>query len=299
MIQGPGTLEDDMKPAGGFRVQINDGRGEKPRLIGGFSNWGCIGLMDDASLAQRLGRVAEAGYEFFEGTWTDGEKAAEAAKMAENLELRLVLQAHFSDAGAIDDVLKVAERLDALAVNCHIRDPWMDELTAARLADRVTASAEAAGVPLMVETHRGTITQDVLRTIRWADRSTCRFNLDVSHWMVAGELGSGPGDDMIERLAPLVGRVGMIHGRISNGQQVQVSLDTVSEETIIAYQKLWATAMGHWKRNARAGDVFLFEPELGPPNYALRDGAGNEFSDRWAESLELLKLARNAWDAVK
>jgi hypothetical protein len=288
-----------MEPAQSFRLQINDGGERGPRLVVGAGDWAMIGLMDDASLDGRLARAAEDGCEFYEGHWADPDQAAEAADLARGHRIRLLYQAWVREIGELDDPLEAAAAADALAINCHVFDAHLDEIRAAELVESINARCEAANLPLLVETHRGCVTQDLVRTLRFADRCTCRLNLDFSHWAVAGEMTDGPDDDLRDRLRPLLSRVGMIHGRISNGQQVQVGVRVAGESTIIAYQKLWATVMGLWRRNARPGDAVLFEPELGPPPYAIRDAAGREVSNRWDEARELIRLARNAWNAVQ
>jgi hypothetical protein len=293
------TLGEGPEPGRAFRIQINDGSERDPRLVVGASDWAMTGLMGDASLEARLARAAEDGAEFYEGRWDDPDQAAEAAEFARARDIRLIYQIRVGDPGELDDQLEAAAAADPLAVNCHIFNAHLDEMRSAELVETINHKCESAGLPLLVETHRGCVTQDLLRTLRFADRCTCRLNLDFSHWAVAGEMTDGPDDDLRDRLRPLLSRVGMIHGRISNGQQVQVSARQAGEPAVIAYQKLWATAMGLWRRNARPGDVFLFEPELGPPPYAVVDAAGREVINRRGEAEELIRLARNAWKAVQ
>ena len=54
--------------------------------------------------------------------------------------------------------------------------------------------------------------------------------------------------------------------------------------------------MHAWKRDAQPGDIFPFASELGPPRYAITLPDGREFSDRWAQSLVMKRLAEQAWE---
>ena len=54
-----------------------------------------------------------------------------------------------------------------------------DDDTADRLVDEVLSASTTAGIPLYVETHRGTLTQDAWRTVRLVDRfPDLRLNLN-------------------------------------------------------------------------------------------------------------------------
>ena len=53
-------------------------------------------------------------------------------------------------------------------------------------------------------------------------------------------------------------------------------------------------AVGVWNTNSNASDL-VFLCELGPPNYAITDGRGEELSDRWQEALELKRIAHELW----
>jgi hypothetical protein len=53
--------------------------------------------------------------------------------------------------------------------------------------------------------------------------------------------------------------------------------------------------MHAWQQDAQPGDVFPFASELGPPRYAITLPNGDEFSDRWEQSLVMKRLAEQAW----
>jgi hypothetical protein len=93
----------------------------------------------------------------------------------------------------------------------------------------------------------------------------------------------------------VLARVSHAHGRISDGEAVQVDIGDGSSHTAQFFVELWSIAMRHWLRDAAPGDVFPFASELGPPRYAATLPDGREYSDRWAQSLVMKSLAVQAW----
>jgi len=107
-------------------------------------------------------------------------------------------------------------------------------------------------------------------------------------------------DPFAEQLGPVLERTCFLHGRVSNGQSMQVSIDDGEHASHLEHFKtLWRSAMARWLRAARPGDLLPFVPELGPPSsgYAITwpDSAGRrqEPSDRWAEMLRLKRIAED------
>ena len=98
-------------------------------------------------------------------------------------------------------------------------------------------------------------------------------------------------------LAPLLARTALIHGRISNGQSIQVSTEDRFAFTPLI-QSLWRKAMNLWLTDAPGDAVFIFEPELGPPPYSYLDSHGAETFNRASESRSLTQFAREAWAAA-
>jgi hypothetical protein len=157
------------------------------------------------------------------------------------------------------------------------------------------AEGKKRNLPVYFETHRGRFTQDLYRTAQLCTRlPDLLLTLDVSHYIV-NEEKIGPTEELKPLLDVLLDRVGMIHGRVSNGQQIQVDIGDGSEELAQRYKRFWAEAMRRWRIRNPVGAALVFEPELGPPDYAIRDLSGKEFSNRWEQSLVLKRLGEEAW----
>ena len=52
-----------------------------------------------------------------------------------------------------------------------------------------------------------------------------KMTADFSHFVVVGEFYGGSGESALERMQPIIERIAHVHGRISNGESVQVDVD--------------------------------------------------------------------------
>jgi hypothetical protein len=151
-----------------------------------------------------------------------------------------------------------------------------------------------------METHRNTCTETLPQTYRLLQRlPDVRVTADLSHFFVIGEFYGWESERLPERLGPVLERVSSFHGRISNGEQIQVDVGDGSGRLPQVYVQIWAQGMRAWLRDARPGDVLPFASELGPPSYAIVDPSGREISDRWEQSLVMKRLAEQAWEQAR
>jgi len=81
------------------------------------------------------------------------------------------------------------------------------------------------GMPIFIETHRATITQDIRRTLDLIERfPNLRFNADLSHWYTGLEMPYGDFEAKLDLLEPVFERVGFMHGRIGHSSTMQLPL---------------------------------------------------------------------------
>ena len=237
--------------------------------------WSCGGL--DFPEEAWLERIAGAGFAAVHRRVPE----ADWLRRCRSLGLRWSATAILGTAAAIAE--EVARAVDAGAdwMNLQLRE---DE-PAEALLDAVAAAESRHRLPLRVETHRGRITQDLERTCGFVRaRPTLRLTLDLSHYVVAGEV---QGDTAA--FAPLFPAAGALHLRVSNGEQVQVPL-AGNEPALERFLGWWRAALA--QAAARGDQWFPAVCELGPPPYAIRDQSGRELSDRWAEALTLADRLR-------
>jgi hypothetical protein len=239
--------------------------------------WACDGLGFPEE--ERLERIAAAGFAGVHRGIPDAAwcRACRVAGLAWSA------TAILGEAAAVRVAARRARELGATWMNLQLVERDRPE----SLLDAVAEAERETALPIRVESRRGRITGDRLRTMGWcAARPGLRLTLDLSHWVVA-EMIDGDSD----AFEPLFGAVGALHLRVSNGHQVQVPL-AGNQTHVQRFQGWWRAAA----RAARArGDTWLpVVCELGPPPYAIRGCDGRELSDRWAESVRL-----GAWAAAE
>jgi hypothetical protein len=222
--------------------------------------------------------------------------------------------------GRIDrpaDALPLARRFRDAGFECvtlHVGSGMESDGEMDALADAVMAAAEEAGIPLYVETHRATITQDVWRTLQLLDRRPAlRLNGDFSHFYTGQEMRYGDFEGRLDRMGPIFERVRFMHGRIGNTSCMQVDIgdgaDAVPQQFGHApflddFREMWRRAMAGFLKAADASETLIFAPELLPPRlyygraFPGPDGGLREEGDRFAQALLYARMAREIFAAL-
>lgn len=285
---------------------LNDGSGDAPKLSVYLNLDNLVDLradtvwpgLDDLQCYQRL--LAD-GFEGIQLT-TDAPPAAGAPLPHCGLD-RISTPAE-ADAVAA----KHAARGD-LCITVHAGWGLEDEDEVLRLVEAILDAGEKHRLPIFIETHRATITQDLWRTVQIARRfPEVRFNGDFSHYYCGQELVYGDWPGKLAFMEPIFERVGFIHGRIASPGCMQVPVDADltarprQAHGVINYldhfKELWTRAMLGFLRTGNPGDVLIFAPELLSATYYYArvfpdaDGHLTEESDRYFQALLLKDLAR-------
>ena len=283
--------------------RYNDGTGAAPRLRVGHSLWSLIKLPMNAAtewtLDEKFARVRQAGFEAVE-CWLNDDNEREVKDALDRHGLRLVLGHR---PFAVDDTRSVVERAVRLGADFVFAQPGSAFTPLEDIVKIVREGRKIAndnGIAHFVETHRNNFTENIPQTLQLIEAvPEIRFTADLSHFVVVGEFYGWEAEGALERMLPVLERTSHLHGRISNGEQVQVDVGDGSGDTAQFFVRLWTAAMRAWRQAAGPGDVLPFTSELGPPRYAITLPDGREFSDRWEQSLVMKKLAEQAWAAVQ
>jgi len=260
-------------------------------LLKGATLWGLDGLYD--SMAEGIEALRKTGVTSIEAS--DFVITDEIAVRVREAGMRWVVQCYPMKPDDLDAALELALKVDAIMLNAHAGTPHGSAGDTEELVSALIEKAAAADVKLVFETHRGRITQDLYRTSHLVRQVPgMRLNLDVSHYVVCEEK-PGPIEALAPLFWPLLDRVDMIHGRIGNGQQIQVDFGDGAGELPQLYRRFWAETMRQWRLRSPVGATLIFTPELGPPPYAIVDTRGAEFSNRWEQAEIMWKLAQQAW----
>lgn len=207
-------------------TRYNDGSQNPPRLRVQHSLWGLIGLPmnarpeDEWTLTEKFTRVKDAGFEAVE-CWLEESDEARHKDALDAAGLRLVLGHHPLTLGDVRRTLAQARRLRADFVFAHPLTPYVplgEAVTFLRESQRLAAEQ---GLVLFTETHRGNIPESLNQALMLlALMPELTLTGDFSHAVVIGEFYGWEDEGAVERLDPVLARVGHLHGRVSNGEQV-------------------------------------------------------------------------------
>ncbi|MHB8654445.1 MAG: sugar phosphate isomerase/epimerase family protein [Terriglobia bacterium] len=281
------------------RPRIHAGSDAAPKLRTAYSWWSLIGLPrggPEWSMEEKFRRVKEAGFEGIE-MWVEPKDETEVRRLLDETGLFLGTGGHPNSLDDFKKFLTQVKRLHAEYIFVHPGNAFMSDDDAVKLVSDGYKVAYDMGVPMTLETHRGTVTENPYRAIRLAERvPQLRLTGDLSHYGVDGEMGGAPAADLIHRLSPLLDRIETMQTRITNGEQVQVDVGAGGGKLARNWVALWAEGLRRWRSRAQSGDWFPFATELGPPPYSILDLEGKEISDRWEQSLVMKRLIAEAWE---
>ncbi|MGC4031676.1 MAG: hypothetical protein QM754_08080 [Tepidisphaeraceae bacterium] len=201
------------------------------------------------------------------------------------------------------------------AATVHVGYGFEDDAETDALVDSVLNASAKTGVPIFIETHRATITQDAWRTIQLTKRRPdVRFNGDFSHFYTGQELVYGDLDAKFDKMQPIFDRVRFMHGRIGSPGCIQVDIgdgtspalqQTGTADFVAHFRDMWTRAMAGFLKHASAGDYLVFAPEILTPFYYYGrkfvgpDGQLREESDRWQQALVYKRIAEECFAAAK
>jgi hypothetical protein len=191
--------------------------------------------------------------------------------------------------------------LDCLTL--HVGWGIEDDDQAARLITAVLEASRKFSIPLYPETHRATIFQDLWRTVEFARRfPELRFNGDFSHWYTGLEMVYGGFERKLAFIQPVMDRVRFLHGRIGNPGCIQVDIgdgDPAKQLHVAHFKSLWTAVFKSFLRNPESQTSICFVPELLAPDiFYARTFQGREESDRWQQSLVLVRIAKQCFAAA-
>ncbi|BAM04420.1 hypothetical protein [Phycisphaera mikurensis] len=272
-----------------------------------FFNMGTFDGLPDTSSAprgsepERLAALREAGFEGVQGADADAARDAGLHSAASG---RLDTPAEARDA------VRRWKDQGHVAVTLHAGRGLESDAEADALAGAAADAEAEAGLPVYVETHRATITQDTWRTLQLLGREPrLGLNADLSHWYTGLEMPYAGVERVADFLAPTFERVGFLHGRIGSSGSMQVDAGNdlahaLTLEHVRHFVLLWTRAAAAFRANAEPGDVLPFAPELlGSQHHYARvfpagDGQLREETDRWQQALLLCELFEHAFEAA-
>jgi hypothetical protein len=287
---------------------LNDGSALPPRMELQQSWWAMVGLGENGrewTMEEKFARIAEAGFTGISATMPAEQDIPEWHRLLDKYQFTFSTVAFPSSKSDIQEILKTVKQFGRVQyINSQVMDAFVVGDEAIQLLQDLLDASSEAGIPHFIETHRGRITQDLLRTTDYVRAlPQLKLIIDLSHYVVAGELDGGAGSRAESEFDILLQRTAGIHGRVSNGEQVQVDIGAQGDHPMVEhFKRWWRKGMQNWYEQAVPGDILPFVPELGPPGYAItrldEDNRQIETTDRWQQALLLKQIAEELWQEV-
>ncbi|NRB37587.1 MAG: hypothetical protein HRU20_03860 [Pseudomonadales bacterium] len=174
---------------------------------------------------------------------------------------------------------------------------------AIEIANIITATARKYEFPLMLELHRASVTEGIPTVLMMIKANPdLRFNADFSHYILSYRLDQIVNDALLQTLLlmqPIFARVAYFHGRYATSENIQTPKPNARAKAV--YFLLLDQVFQYFKREASAGDVLFFAPELLQKltgyAYIKRSPQGHsEYSDRYHQSLDLNTEVKKCFD---
>lgn len=253
----------------------------------------------ERSHEENFRRVAEAGYD---GLCVDPSVAEIAQTLAlkplyQGFGLESMVNAFPFDIDDMRPLYDLANELSASQVSIIGGVMPIRPEDSVPVARRWMQEADDAGLPVLFETHRDSLLNDLYYTLQVIDLvPEMRLCADLSHFVVDREMRAPIGQRDQAWIDRILDRSDCFQGRVANREQVQIQIDFPQhQEWVGIFKSWWKNGMRRWRERNNDDATLIFLCELGPPPYAITDGERRELSDRWEEAMTIRRWVRDIW----
>lgn len=214
--------------------------------------------------------------------------------------LKCMVNAFPATVAELPPLLELAGHLDASLVNVIGQVMPLTVAEGIPVIRQWMRDGEAAGLPLLFETHRDCTLNDLHYTLQLIEEvPEMRLCADLSHYVIDREMRLPLTDTDRRHMQRILERSDCFQGRIANREQVQVQIDFPQhQDWVEQFRSWWKDGMGMWRRRNADGATLVFLCELGPPPYAMTDAGQAELSDRWQEALKIRSWVEEIWTSL-
>jgi hypothetical protein len=255
--------------------------------------------MPERSPEENFQMVADAG---FDGMCIDpsAQEIPELRPLLEHYQqhnLKCMVNAFPGSEDDMQPLLEFARDFDACMVNVISGVMPIKPEDAVAVVRRWINEAGQLGMPLLFETHRDGLLNDMYFTLQLMDLvPEMRLCADLSHFVVDRELRAPVPERDQQYISSILNRSDCFQGRVASREQVQVAINFPQhQEWVEIFKAWWKQGMREWRQRNATDATLVFLCELGPPPYAITDGDQRELSDRWEESLQIRDWAGEIW----
>lgn len=250
------------------------------------------------TMEEKFEKIAEAGFTGIMGELPKENEKVKWRRLLDEYQFSFGIHSFPSRSEDLQLLLVEAKEFGVQYVSSQVMDDFIIGEEAVQLLKNLVDEAKKANIPYFVETHRGRITQDLIRTVNYVKKiPDLRLTIDLSHYVVAGEgCHSAKAEECFDILLK---RTSSIHARVSNGHQIQIDIGSDGSHPITErFVKWWEKGMSYWLQEAKQGDVLPLVCELGPPDYSITKQTSSdskEISDRWEQAIVFKRILEGAW----
>ncbi|MDH3692951.1 MAG: sugar phosphate isomerase/epimerase [Gammaproteobacteria bacterium] len=201
---------------------------------------------------------------------------------------------------SLKPVLEMASELDATSIIVNARYFPFTPQEGTDYVEQSVESGKQFQIPVYFETHRLTLTNDLLYTVQLLEHSpSLKLVADLSHYVVGREFPMPVDNFHNDLITSILKRSVSIQGRVATREQIQVPIDFPQNQNWVEqFYVWWENGIQLWLEQADDGDTFNFTCELGPPDYAITDAKKYELSDRWKEALVFKEKIESLWQKL-
>ncbi len=253
--------------------------------------------------AESFQMIAEAG---FDGVCIDPavdeiEQSRKLKDHYESFDLQCMMNAFPYQLGDMQLLYELANELEAALVNIIGGVMPINPADAVPVIHRWTEEARAAGLPMLFETHRDSLLNDLYYTLQVIELvPDLRLCADLSHFVVDREMRNPISTIDQAYIERVLERSDCFQGRVANREQVQIQIDFPQHQQWVAiFRGWWRQGMRLWRDRNDGDATLIFLCELGPPPYAITGADQRELSNRWDEALQIKQWVEEIWDELE
>jgi len=155
--------------------------------------------------------------------------------------------------------------------------------------------SDEIGVPILFETHRDCITNDMFFTLELLERiPEMRLCADFSHYALNRELTMPVDEFWSDLFKRLIKRSDSFQGRVASHEQIQVPINFPQHQKFVEqFKDWWRKGMVDWSQRSGNNEQLIF---LCPPPYAITGADGLELSDRFEEAITIKGWVQKLWN---
>jgi hypothetical protein len=257
----------------------------------------------EPTAAENFARIAGAGYHgvCLDPDVSEIEDCLALKPLFEQHQLGCMVNAFPETAEQLQPLLDMALQMNACQVNVIGGVMPLRAEDAVPTLKRWRAEGEAAGIPLLIETHRDSTLNDLYYTLEVLElMPELRLCADLSHYVVNREFRQPLSERDQSYIHTILQHSDCLQGRIANREQVQIQIDFPQHQPWVdIFRGWWQLGMELWRQRNGDDASLRFLCELGPPAYAITDANGHELSDRWQEALTIRRWVEQDWQKIE